>query len=92
MSDFVLLSTPVAVALLAVLIVFGIGFCLLVLLFQNERERNRILKKRNSQLRQSLREASHLVDILPKEDMQRETPTETPSPQSEVCRRERLYG
>lgn len=92
MNDFVLLSTPVAVALLAVLIVFGIGFCLLVLLFQNERERNRILKKRNSQLRQSLREASHLVDILSKEDMQRKTPTETPSPQSEVCRRERLYG
>jgi len=54
MNDYVLLTTPVAIVLLIVLVLLVCGFCTVQLLLQNEVDKNKRLKHRNSQLREKL--------------------------------------
>ncbi len=54
MNDYVLLTTPVAIVILLLLVLFVVGFCIVQLLLQNEVDKNRRLKDRNIQLREKL--------------------------------------
>lgn len=62
MKDCVLTSPIVAAVIIVVLILFGVGFCIAVLLLQAECEKNERLRERNLFLRERLSETQQALN------------------------------